>query len=243
MTEYWVSQGNKWCDVCKIYISNNPSSIRNHELGTRHKENVTKRLANMRKENAAKDKEHKETASALEQIEARAQRSYQKDMAKFEEVKESHELDSQLEWEFDSTSGYYYHKTNGFCYDQKSGFYYSDAIGKWVTHDEAYASPHFASNAGRNVPSGKKGSIISQSKSVDTKPNIHHNVALPLRVNPMRQAKAAASSLAVGKRKRPNEKPKVVSEEEKQALKAREAARKRVEQREKPMLGLYSKPY
>ncbi|GAU30347.1 hypothetical protein TSUD_57580 [Trifolium subterraneum] len=70
MTEYWVSQGNKWCDVCKIYISNNPSSIRNHELGTRHKDNVTKRLANMRKENAAKDKEHKETANALEQIEA-----------------------------------------------------------------------------------------------------------------------------------------------------------------------------
>ncbi|MCI23469.1 WW domain-binding protein, partial [Trifolium medium] len=116
---------------------------------------------------------------------------------------------------------------------------------KWVTHDEAYASPHFASNAGRNVPSGKKGSITSQSKSVDTKPN-KHDLALPgqvLRVNPMRQAKAAASSLAVGKRKRPNEKPKVVSEEEKQALKAREAARKRVEQREKPMLGLYSKPY
>jgi WW domain-binding protein 4 len=59
----------------------------------------------------------------------------------------------------------------------------------------------------------------------------------------MRNAKAAASSLAVGKRKRPDEKPKVVSEEEKQALKAREAARKRVEQREKPMLGLYNKPY
>jgi len=68
--QYWVSQGNKWCDVCKIYISNNPSSIRNHELGTRHKENVTKRLATMRKENAAKDKEHKETANALVQIEA-----------------------------------------------------------------------------------------------------------------------------------------------------------------------------
>ena len=56
--------------MCKIYISNNPSSIRNHELGTRHKENVTKRLATMRKENAAKDKEHKETANALVQIEA-----------------------------------------------------------------------------------------------------------------------------------------------------------------------------
>lgn len=68
--QYWVSQGNKWCDFCKIYISNNPSSIRNHDLGQRHKENVQKKLADMRKENAAKEKEHKETARALEQIEA-----------------------------------------------------------------------------------------------------------------------------------------------------------------------------
>lgn len=68
--QYWVSQGNKWCDFCKIYISNNPSSIRNHELGQRHKDNVAKRLAAMRKENAAKEKEQKETVRALEQIEA-----------------------------------------------------------------------------------------------------------------------------------------------------------------------------
>lgn len=68
--QYWVSQGNKWCDFCKIFISNNPSTIRNHELGQRHKDNVAKRLANMRKENAAKDKEQKEAVRAIEQIEA-----------------------------------------------------------------------------------------------------------------------------------------------------------------------------
>ncbi len=68
--QYWVSQGNKWCDFCKIYISNNPSSIRNHELGTRHKDSVAKRLDSMRKEGAAKEKEQKEAVRALEQIEA-----------------------------------------------------------------------------------------------------------------------------------------------------------------------------
>lgn len=68
--QYWVSQGNKWCDFCKIYISNNPLSIRTHELGKRHKDNVTARLATMRKESAAKEKEHKEAAKALEQIES-----------------------------------------------------------------------------------------------------------------------------------------------------------------------------
>ncbi|XP_061367149.1 zinc finger protein ZOP1 [Gastrolobium bilobum] len=247
MTEYWVSQGNKWCDFCKIYISNNPSSIRNHELGQRHKDNVTKRLATMRKENAAKEKEQKETAHAIEQIEAKAQRSYQKDKAKFEETRESHELDDQ-EWEFDSSSGYYYHKTNGFYYDPKSGFYYSDAIGKWVTQEEAYASPHFTSNTRHNGSTAKKALSTSQSKSVENKANNSQNGPSPGPVvttclNPVRNVKASPSSLAVGKRKRPGEKSKFVSEEEKAALKAREAARKRVEEREKPLLGLYSKPY
>lgn len=67
--QYWVSQGNKWCDFCKIFISNNPSSIRNHELGQRHKDSVAKRLDTMRKEGAAKEKQLKEATRALEQIE------------------------------------------------------------------------------------------------------------------------------------------------------------------------------
>ncbi|XP_027363831.1 zinc finger protein ZOP1 [Abrus precatorius] len=243
MTEYWVSQGNKWCDFCKIYISNNPSSIRNHELGQRHKDNVAKRLAAMRKENIAKEKEQKETARALEQIEAKAQRSYQKDKAKFEEARESNELDAQ-EWEFDSNSGYFYHKTNGFYYDPKSAFYYSDAIGKWATQEEAYASPHFTSIAGHNGPAVKKALSTSQSKSDENKANKSSpGPVFTTTLNPMRNVKAAPSSLAVGKRKRTDEKSKVISDEEKAALKAREAARKRVQEREKPLLGLYSKPY
>lgn len=65
-----MSQGNKWCDFCKIFLSNNPATIRNHELGQRHKDNVAKKLNDMRKEKAAKDKELKEAARAIEQIEA-----------------------------------------------------------------------------------------------------------------------------------------------------------------------------
>lgn len=70
VSQYWVSQGNKWCNFCKIFISNNPSSIRNHELGQRHKDNVSKRLNTMREQKVAKEKEQKEAARALEQIEA-----------------------------------------------------------------------------------------------------------------------------------------------------------------------------
>jgi len=75
-----VSQGNKWCDFCKIFIANNPFSIRTHELGKRHKDNVTKRLSTMQKESEAKDKEQQQAARALQQIEAKAKKSYQKDL-------------------------------------------------------------------------------------------------------------------------------------------------------------------
>ncbi|WCJ33756.1 C2H2 and C2HC zinc fingers superfamily protein [Euphorbia peplus] len=224
MTEYWVSQGNKWCDFCKIYISNNPSSIRNHELGQRHKESVAKRLASMRKENAAKDKEQKEAVIAFEQIEAKANRSYQKDVAK-QEASSEHALTvdegGEEEWEYDKASGYYYNKSNGLHFDPKSGFYYSDGIGKWVTQEEAYASVDALSNS-KHKGSSLKKPMLSASLKKETKLATQNGpppgpvVSVPL--NPMRSVK-----------------------DEKAALKAREAAKKRVEEREKPLLGLYKR--
>ncbi|XP_030941347.1 zinc finger protein ZOP1 [Quercus robur] len=249
MTEYWVSQGNKWCDFCKIFISNNPSSIRNHELGQRHKDSVSKRLDSMRKEGAAKEKEKKEAARALEQIEAKAKRSYQKDIAKLQEVRDSHAQalnDQDEEWEYDSTSGYYYNKSNGFYNDPNSGFYYSDAVGKWVTQEEAYATPQFSSNSKHKGPtlkrplSASEAALVTENKDaakVQSGPAPGPVVSASL--NPMRSVKGAPSSVAIGKRKRQDEKPKVISKEEAAALKAREAAKKRVEEREKPLLGLY----
>ncbi|XP_057965191.1 zinc finger protein ZOP1 [Malania oleifera] len=264
MTEYWVSQGNKWCEFCKIFISNNPSSIRNHELGQRHKDNVAKRLASMRKEKAAKEKEEKEAARALEQIEAKAKRSYQKDIATFRETRDANvqalgaqEDDDDLgsaksfaasrcEWDYDSTSGYYYNQATGCYYDPNSGFYYSDSIGKWVTQEEAFAAlqvssdfkpkestlKKLSSSEARQVPENKNA-VKSQN---GTTPGLVVSVSL----NPMRSIKGAPSSVTVGKRKRPDEKPKAMSEEEAAALKAREAAKKRVERREKNLLGLYN---
>ncbi|KHG15809.1 WW domain-binding 4 [Gossypium arboreum] len=246
MTEYWVSQGNKWCDFCKIFISNNPSSIRNHELGQRHKENVAKRLTTMRKESAAKEKEQKDAARALEQIEAKAKRSYQKDVASFEARDSSDQaLDSQVDWDYDSSSGYYYNQNNELYFDPKSGFYYSDAIGRWVTQEEAYSKVQASSNTKSRDPILKKPfptsetGPVADSKSVAKSQNkTAPGPVISATLNPMRSVKGASSSLAV-KRKRQDEKPKAVSKEEAAALKAREAAKKRVEEREKPLLGLY----
>ncbi|MCL7045840.1 hypothetical protein MKW94_026070 [Papaver nudicaule] len=144
------------------------------------------------------------------------------------------------DWELDSVSGYYYNKLNGFYYDPNSGFYYSDAIGKWVTQEEAFA-------IGGSAQPKPKGSLSKKPLSAASEPGSKSNsgpapglVVQGSSLNPSRTIKGASSSIAVKKRTRQDEKkPKVVSKEEAAALKAREAAKKRVEEREKPMLGLY----
>eukprot|EP00252_Welwitschia_mirabilis_P000944 TRINITY_DN10930_c0_g1_i2.p1 TRINITY_DN10930_c0_g1~~TRINITY_DN10930_c0_g1_i2.p1 ORF type:complete len:137 (-),score=41.62 TRINITY_DN10930_c0_g1_i2:623-1033(-) len=50
----------------------------------------------------------------------------------------------------------------------------------------------------------------------------------------------APSSLAATNKRKREEKPRNVSKEEAAAIAAREAARKRVQEREKPLLGLYN---
>ncbi|RWR90006.1 zinc finger protein ZOP1 [Cinnamomum micranthum f. kanehirae] len=258
MTEYWVSQGNKWCDFCKIYIANNPLSIRTHELGQRHKDSVAKRLDSMRKEGAAKEKEQKEAARALEQIEAKAKRSYQKDLAAFRDTRDSNALafeacrkipENAKKWEYDATSGYYYNQANGIHYDPNSGLYYSAAIGKWVTEEEAFSSSKLSSSLdsrNSNASNSRKPSSTSEATLTAEDKGATQNqsgpppgLVVPSSLNPMRSVKGAPSSVAVNKRKRVDEKPKVMSKEEAAALKAREAAKKRMEEREKPLLGLY----
>ncbi|CAL9218280.1 unnamed protein product [Arabidopsis halleri] len=242
MTEYWVSQGNKWCEFCKIWIQNNPTSIRNHDLGKRHRECVDKKLTDMREKSAAKDKELKKNEKLLQQIEAKATRSYQKDIATAQQVAKANGApeDGTSGWMLDSASGYYYNQTNGLHYDSQSGFYYSDSIGHWVTQDEAYAA--VKTSSGTKVPLVKKPILSSEAGPSVVKPP---GRLVTASLNPKRAVKGAPSSVDLGnnKRKRQDEKPKKVSAEEKAALKAREAARKRVEDREKPLLGLYNRPF
>lgn len=299
MTEYWVSQGNKWCDQCKIFIANNPLSIRTHEQGQRHKDNVTKRLAAIRKENAAKEKEKEQAIKALAQIEAKAKQSYQKDLAAIRETKitpaedqyniskstlgldrktrnsSSYSLAAEhrpgsaseskaAEWEHDESSGYYFNADTKYYYDPNSGLYYSDIIGKWVTQEVAFKSSQVST-----TDTGSKNLNLSNEDGVGTKQTASSNISAPrtatskVNINstqnsvatksesrpppgpvlpaskvPRSSSKGVPSSLQVAKRKR-EEKTGHVSSEEAAAVAAREAAKKRMEEREKPLLGLY----
>lgn len=111
-----------------------------------------------------------------------------------------------------------------------------------MTQEEAFATIQVSSGPTQKRPNfgqPRSASKSAESKSASTSesgPPPGRVVTKPL--NPMRSVKGATSSVAF-KRKRPDEKPKAMSKEEAAALKAREAARKRVEEREKPTLGLY----
>lgn len=118
--------------------------------------------------------------------------------------------------------------------------YTGNETGHWVTQDEAYGA--VKTSSGTKVPLVKKPVLSSEAGPSVVKPP---GRLVTASLNPKRAVKGAPSSIDLGnnKRKRQDEKPKKVSAEEKAALKAREAARKRVEDREKPLLGLYNRPF
>lgn len=113
-----------------------------------------------------------------------------------------------------------------------------------MTQEEAYAtiqvslaSKHKESSLKKPLSASAAGLVKENKGATQNGPPTGPVVSASL--NPTRSVKGAPSAVAVNKRKRPNEKPKVISDEEKAALKAREAARRRVEEREKSSLGLY----
>lgn len=122
-----------------------------------------------------------------------------------------------------------------------------NATGKWVTREEAYSKVQTSSNHQSVGPSIKKPFPSSGSATVaDTKSAAKSQnetapgPVLSASLNPMRSVKGASSSVAVKRKRQDEKKPKAISKEEEAALKAREAAKKRVERREKPLLGLYN---
>ena len=114
--------------------------------------------------------------------------------------------------------------------------------GKWVTQEEAYKSVQTSkTDVGQSSTSQTKAPPAAETAvpAIKGGPAPGRVVTKPL--NPMRPIKGtpAPSGDAANKRKREDKKPKLISKEEEAALKAREAARKRVEDREKPLMGLY----
>ncbi|KAI4298439.1 hypothetical protein L6164_031998 [Bauhinia variegata] len=137
----------------------------------------------MRTENAAKEKEQKEAVRAFEQIEAKAKRSYQTDVVKFEVARESHALDDRGKW-----------VTQEEAYASASPHFLSNSGHKGPTMSKPSSASQSASVENKASNKSQNGSPPGPVPVVSSS------------LNPTRSVKFAPSSLNVGKRKRPNEK-------------------------------------
>ncbi|XP_072039897.1 WW domain-binding protein 4-like [Amphiura filiformis] len=80
MADYWKSQPRKHCDFCDCWIADNKPSIDFHERGKRHKENVEKKIAELRKQGQEKYKQQEALAETLKKMEEDALKKFQQDI-------------------------------------------------------------------------------------------------------------------------------------------------------------------
>ncbi|XP_076468156.1 uncharacterized protein LOC143298983 isoform X2 [Babylonia areolata] len=82
MADYWKSQPRKFCEFCKCWIADNKPSVDFHEKGKRHKENVQKKIDELRKRSGEKAKEQEEMNEYFAQMERDAVAALKKDLAR-----------------------------------------------------------------------------------------------------------------------------------------------------------------
>uniref|UniRef100_A0A6J0UIL6 WW domain-binding protein 4 n=1 Tax=Pogona vitticeps TaxID=103695 RepID=A0A6J0UIL6_9SAUR len=80
MADYWKSQPKKFCDYCKCWIADNKPSIDFHERGKNHKENVAKKISEIKKKSLEKAKEEEKMSKEFAAMEEAAMKAYQEDL-------------------------------------------------------------------------------------------------------------------------------------------------------------------
>ncbi|XP_053163390.1 WW domain-binding protein 4 isoform X3 [Hemicordylus capensis] len=80
MADYWKSQPKKFCDYCKCWIADNKPSIEFHERGKNHKENVAKKISEIKKKSLEKAKEEEKMSKEFAAMEEAAMKAYQEDL-------------------------------------------------------------------------------------------------------------------------------------------------------------------
>lgn len=102
MTEYWKSNPMFWCEVCEVWLQDNPISRANHERGKRHKEKLYKKINIAQKEKRREELNKRSIAHTMQHIESQAHKCFQKDIATM-----SSNRDWNRENSFNKKKGYY----------------------------------------------------------------------------------------------------------------------------------------
>ena len=80
MADYWRSQPKKFSDYCRCWIADNRSSVEVHERGKNHKENVAKRISEIKPKSLDRAKEEEKASKEFAAMEAAALKEYQEDL-------------------------------------------------------------------------------------------------------------------------------------------------------------------
>ncbi|XP_068123913.1 WW domain-binding protein 4 [Hyperolius riggenbachi] len=84
MADYWKSQPKKFCNYCKCWIADNKPSIEFHERGKNHKENVIKKISEIKQKSMAKAKEEAKMSKEFAAMEEAALKAYEEDLKRLE---------------------------------------------------------------------------------------------------------------------------------------------------------------
>ncbi|XP_069826680.1 WW domain-binding protein 4 [Dendropsophus ebraccatus] len=84
MADYWKSQPKKFCTYCKCWIADNKPSIEFHERGKNHKENVIKKISEIKQKSMAKAKEDEKKSKEFAAMEEAALKAYEEDLKRLE---------------------------------------------------------------------------------------------------------------------------------------------------------------
>ena len=266
MTEYWVSKGRHYCELCNAWMADTQVAIRSHENGAKHKQMVAKKIQQAREDGLKRDREAKMAQKSMEKVEELAKKQYEKDV---QEARRSSgnvptgnsTSDLGAGWRYDDRCGYYYDDASGCYYDPRTEMYYKD--GAWTKLQE---QPTVARSEGQVPTSSTKASkktnhapITCTTEYASGYGTLHPAYEASLRrkapetiprgqqpnmgrVGASRGITPAAT--AVNKKGRPSTpketsmKKQKLSKEEAEAVARREAARKRVEARTLSSLGL-----
>ncbi|DBA86891.1 hypothetical protein WJX79_010006 [Trebouxia sp. C0005] len=253
MTEFWKSNAMYWCDYCKVWMNDNPATKATHENGLKHKDMVAKKLRQMRQKQDQDKRDLVEAQRSMSSIEAKAQRQYEADRRAAQES-----LKQRLgEWVKDQGSEYHYNAVHRWYYDTASSMYYGGEPPTWtkvpdIPADAKYEAMTASAAAGPDASgastSGRPAGAPSAAKRKP--PNIQHPLAeiggykMPTTGRIGGAKGIGSSSGGVTKRKgqpesaKASKSSKAVSPEEAAALAAREAAKKRVQQRTLSTFGL-----
>lgn len=266
MTEYWVSKGRHYCELCNAWMADTQMAIRAHENGAKHKQMVAKKIQQAREDGLKQEREAKMAQKSMDRVEELAKKQYEKDVQEARRVagdvsRGGPTCSLGAGWRYDDRCGYYYDDASGYYYDPESKMYYKD--GAWSKLQEQPS----AALSGRQAPlpstkATKKSShtpITCTTEYASGYGTLHPAYEASLRrkapetTTPGHQPNmgsvgasrgVAPNTAAVGKKKQsaapqagPVKKQKL-SREEAEAVAKREAARKRVEARTLSSLGL-----